>query len=199
MADGLSILAAYGDAEFSDAELKVIDTAVATYVFDTTGTVTLLNGAAVGSDFTDRIGRKSMFKSLLLQGLVAPVSGAVSSLNRIMLVYDTQPNGALAVVTDVLNTANAASMLNLNNRDRFEILWDEYFETGFYTAGAVADRTSRPVRQYQEFDLPTVYGGAGATVASVQTGALLLLTVGTQLAAAGATFVGAVRVRFVDS
>lgn len=53
-------------------EKKVVDTASASYACDTTGSVTLLNGMAQGSDFTNRIGRKYTNVAVQLEDFSVP-------------------------------------------------------------------------------------------------------------------------------
>lgn len=181
----------------------MVDTAAATYVFDTTGTVTLLNGTATGTDFTNRIGRKVNWRSFLIQGLIqVSTSPAFVSLNRIMIVYDSQPNGALPAVTDVLQQATAVSPLNLNNRDRFRVLLDKRFALGPYNttvSSSVADRTCMHLNKYRKCNVDTIYDGTTAAIADIQSGSVFMLTIGTQPATSNHLFTGTVRMRFVDS
>jgi len=66
---------------------------------------------------------------------------------RMLLVYDTQPNGALPGITTVLKDANAAaattvnSHLNLDDRERFQIVRDMLFmmPAATYAAGVITN------------------------------------------------------------
>jgi len=98
----------------------------------------LLNDIGNGSAFYQRVGRKISMKSLELclqiypQGLVAGTQYP-SQILRLMVVYDTQANGTTPVITDILNSVNgtgtgwltaqqALNQINLNNRDRFQLI-----------------------------------------------------------------------------
>ena len=112
-------------------ERKVIDVDPALYAGDTTGSVTLLNGVATGTDFTDRIGRKIVMRSLYLRGTLSPVDGiTLDNMCRVLIVYDMQSNGAAPAITDVLKSATSIAQLNMNNRDRFRVIMDKQFAVG---------------------------------------------------------------------
>lgn len=188
-------------------EKKLVDTASATYACDTTGSVTLINGCAQGTDFTNRIGRKYTNVTVQLEGIVQPQDTTTNANKyRIMLVYDAQPNGALPAVTDVLTAATSNSFMNLNNRDRFKVLCDVNGVVGPLTVDTTAtqavgysDMAQANVRVFKKVNLETICDGTGATVADIQSGSIFLLTVGSGTAGAASNFVGACRVRFIDA
>jgi len=181
----------------------VTDTAVALYGMDTTGSITMLNGVATGTDFTNRIGRKVVWKSFLVQGHSIPQDASVSpNLGRVMIIYDTQPNGALPAMTDVLVTADATSPLQLNNRDRFRVLWDKRVVNGVYADAATqatADQTIKEIRKYKKCNLQTIYDGTTAAIADIQSGCIFLLTIGTQASGASYNARLNIRLRFNDA
>lgn len=184
-------------------EKKLVDTPSATYACDTTGSVTLINGCAQGTDFTNRVGRKYTNVAVQLEGLVQIQDGTSGPTKaRVMLVYDTQPNGALPAITDVLTAASSVSFMNLNNRDRFRVIcdWNDVIGSIDTTATlAYADQVIKNVSIYRKVNLETINDGVGATIADIQSGSIFLLTVGNTAAGNGANFIGACRVRFTDS
>lgn len=184
-------------------EKKVIDLAANTYACDNVGTLTALNLVATGSDFTQRIGRRITIKTVQLEGMLGPVDSTTNMTKvQMWLVYDSQPNGVLPAITDFMSQSRADAFLNLNNRDRFKVLWNlsttlggnNNIATQPYQAPAVAN-----VSVYKKCSLPVVYDGAGATMADVQTGAVYLICLGNQIAGTGAAFTGSTRIRFVDA
>lgn len=139
-------------------------------------------------------------KSVQIRGMVRPNANATSCVCRVMFVYDTQPNGALATIADIFQAATGDSMLNLNNRDRFKVLMDKQITMGFYNTTAsssVADRTVTNIKKYKKLNLDTIYDGTTAAIGDVQSGALLLVTLGT-LAGSVWELLATVRVRFAD-
>lgn len=188
-------------------ERKVIDTASASYDINTTGSVTLLNGVAAGTDFTDRIGRKIIMKTAQIEGCINQTGGDVATtVNycRVMIVYDKQSNGALPAITDVLTAATSKSFMNLNNRDRFVVLLDRRHAVG--SRGITATQSFSdgpgpvPLHEYIKINLPVIYDGGTAAIGDIQTGSLFLLTIGDVAAGTSdAQFIGALRVRFADA
>lgn len=187
-------------------ERKVIDTAAASYACDTTGSVTFINGAAQGTDFNQCLGRKYENVAVQIEGTVGPVDGTTGNNKcRVMIIYDEQPNAALPAITDILTASTSAAFMNLNNRDRFKILMDENFTIGGIDTTATQSYAMSPtvmnISRYIKCNLPTIRNGAATTAAITNyvTGTLLLVTIGSQPAASGATLVAATRVRFVDN
>jgi hypothetical protein len=118
-----------------------------------------------------------------------------------MLIYDDQPNGALPAITDILNTADPASQLNLNNRDRFRVLKDKCFAFDPYLQSASASAQIFSVRIYRKLNIDCTFNGVnGGTIADIQTGALLLAYVGSNAAGVStdANAYLSSRVRFLD-
>jgi len=117
-----------------------------------------------------------------------------------MLVYDMQPNGVAPVITDILSASTSNAFMNLTNRDRFKVIWDRDVSLGPVdnTSGtAYADRTQSLAKCFKPVNLEVIFGGTAATIGSIQTGALWLVTIGS--VAATYQFSGAVRVRFADA
>lgn len=185
-------------------ELKTVDVDQANYVADTTGSVTLLNGVATGTDFTDRIGRKTIMKSLYIQGYVSAIDNTVSNnLSRLIVVYDNQSNGGAPAVLDVLKQATSISQINLNNRDRFKILVNKTFPIAAIdntaTQALAGSPTIHKVKIFKRLKHEVLFNGTGATIASIATGSLYLITIGNTAAGTGGNFNLSTRVRFEDA
>lgn len=198
-----------------DAEKKVSDLGPAQLGMNTTGTFTLLAAPVPGSDFTNRIGRKTLIKSVYVRGIVSceladqdgPTVGASpAQLGRMIIFADMQPNGAAPAVTDLLTSASSISQLNLNNRDRFRIYCDKTFAINAYAYNTTASTSSASlsnsfaVKKFKSLNLETIYNaGTAGTIADIQSGALYLLTIGNRAAGADdATASLSIRTRFVD-
>lgn len=190
----------------NNAELKYNDLSSASYVADTTGTVTALNLTAVGDDNTTRDGRQICNKSIHVQGVILPVdvTAILNSYCRMMLVWDSQPNsGTIAAITDILVASTSLSNTNLNNRERFTILRDCRYSLGAIVTTATQAITVTPgVQVVNEFvnlkDVKTTYSGTTAAIGSVATGALLMVTIGNQAAGDCGRFDLTTRLRFTD-
>jgi hypothetical protein len=130
-------------------ELKCFDVTPGNLNFLTSGTGTsvgVYNAIVQGSDVYNRIGRKIYMKSIHIRGTIVPIATSVADTGRILVVYDSQPNGGgLPVVGSVLQdcnggvATNGSSHLNINNRQRFKIIKDYQvlLPSETYTAGVV--------------------------------------------------------------
>lgn len=185
-------------------ELKYVDTAAASYVCDTTGTVTCLNLIAVGDDNTTRDGRQTTIKSVQLRGIVHPLDTTTNdTYARVMLVWDNANNsGAIATIAQILTAATSLSFPLIDNSNRFTILSDQTFPVGLLNNTATQAVSNSPndhlVDLYKKINQVTQYSGTTAAIGSIQNGALLMVTLGNQAAGGGAVAQIATRVRFCD-
>lgn len=185
-------------------ERKFIDVLARTDIFDVTGVVVPINLCATGTDYTERIGRKTTALSLQIRGVIEPNAAiVVGTLGRILCVYDSQVNGALPAVNDILVATSALSFMNLNNRDRFKILFDwnrPFGHADTFTAGSKFEGGHEVgyIKKFKKCNLPTVWDGTAATIGSCQTGAIYIVIVGTT---AQPTYhvTWQSRVRFIDN
>ena len=178
------------------AELKAVDTTI-NQVADTTGAVTLLNGVARGDDINQRVGRRVRLASLQasIVNYVTPATG-IDQTHRCLIVYDKQSNGVAPAITDVLVSASTVAMPNLDNRQRFVILYDKlmHLNAAAEPGSMVAFKINKRLPYGVQFN-----SGDAGTVADIQTGGLFFITIGS-IAAGGTagTFSGRVRVRYTD-
>ena len=169
-------------------ELKTIDVAPTQTEATTTSSINLLNGVATGTDYTARIGRKIMMKNLYLRIQIAPVDQVTSDTHvRLLCVYDMQTNGVAPAMTDVLNTASTVDHVNLNNRDRFKILFDKCVPIGAnvntatqaYSNGKNVYYIKKYLNLATKGATETQYNGVGATVGSIATGSIYFVFFGS--------------------
>lgn len=174
--------------------------------FDTTGTVTVLNGMAQGTSQSTRIGNKITMRSCYLRYRVTNSAATTGALMfRVMVIYDTQTNATTPALSDILQTGPAdptMRVMNLANRDRFKILYEDTFTP---VGTVVSDTTG--VTEFQEYrqkylklNLDTIYNNtSGGTVADIQTGGLFLVTMSNfPTGASEPTGVATVRIRYTD-
>jgi len=197
----------YGASVRSPGEKKVIDVAQTTTAVNTTGSVTLLNGVATGTDFTDRIGRRTNVTAIQLRGFFTPdlTSATITqNLARILIVEDQQTNGVIATIADILNAVTPTSFMNMSNRERFKVHMDQQLALG--PQNFTSDLVCAPcpgghvINFYKKVNIPMVFEGTAATIASISSGALYLVTVGN--VAAGnldSQLLWSSRVRFIDA
>jgi len=186
-------------------ELKYVDVAEASYACSTTGSVTCLNLLAVGDDNTTRDGRQVCIKSVQLRGIVNPASPACNVTNaRVMLVWDNAANsGTIATIAMILAASTSNSFPLIDNAQRFTVLMDRTFAIGQVSNTATQSYAWGPATYnidfYKKMNSVTQYSGTTAAIGSIQNGALLLVTIGDQVAGVAAVAKIASRVRFTDS
>lgn len=210
---GRSVAAARSRSSYTSAprssggkEKKVIDLAEANYAVNTTGSVTALNLVAQGTDYTDRIGRIIKPVSVQVRGtFLGEDATTLDQLGRVMLVWDSQPNGAtIATIAQILNAATSTSFNNLQNRDRFKIIRDEMVNLGGVDTTATQTYASKGPENINWYvplgnDYVTQYNTTTGVIAAVSHGALLLVTIGSNATTAGHLFKASTRVRFTDN
>lgn len=177
-------------------EYKNIDVGQ-TIATDTTGAVVLLNGCARGDDINNRIGRKTMMRSLQLTVVSLVTAGTgVDQFHRVLVVYDRQTNATALTGAQVLSTFGTTAFKNLENRSRFKILMDKTIHLN-----ASNEPGSEKIwKKYFRFNLPVTYNsGDDGTVADITTGSLYCLIVGNKVAGATAGTTGLYsRIRYND-
>lgn len=185
-------------------ERKFIDVASVTTAFDVTGSVIPVNLSATGTDYTERIGRKTTNVSIQMRGLIHPTStSAVSGLARVLCIYDAQVNGVTPSISDILISGSAISPMNLNNRDRFKIIFDWVRPISSYNdinSGLThqGGNDVHSIKKFKKINLPTIWDGTTAAIGSCQTGAIYMVFIGTT-ASGTYSCVWTSRVRFVDN
>lgn len=185
-------------------ELKAIDVDPTTTTITSTGTLVLLNGAAQGTDFTNRIGRKIKMTSLFIRAFIYPEDDiTLESLLRVSIVYDSDANGAAPAITDILKSASPIALMNLNNRDRFEVLMDKQYMIGKTNNTATQALTNGnnlfDFKEYITLDHDTIFGGTGATIADIKTGSIYLMMISSTAGTDCPNMSYATRIRFNDS
>lgn len=183
--------------------------------------ITLVNGCAVGTNFNNRIGRSIHMKSLRIRGAIFPSGNAGTTAGEylsIYCVYDRQTNGAAPIYPDIFQSVDSGGggnnavfdFPNLNNSERFIVLWEEHLQVANTAAAAANNAQSDNIQdqtimhQYDKYiklnDLPINFSTTGDGVADVASGALFIVTCGSQTAAsAGCTFNYVTRLRYTDA
>lgn len=191
--------------QLSPGEFKSIDENVSAATLDTTGSVTLLNGCARGSDIDEREGREITMKSIQLRGLInANANAAQNQWVRIMIVYDRQTNGAEPAIADIVSPGSLVGMRSLENRKRFKILMDRTITLNANYDGAstvyTASNNHHFIEYYRKLDHPVTFNsGSAGTVSDISTGSLYMVRMGTIASGTGAAAISFTsRVRYQD-
>lgn len=179
-------------------EIKDNDVDIATMPFNTSGAIQLLNGIAQGTDFTQRVGRKFTMTSIYIRMIIQNGTTQVpNNIARWMVVYDKQTNSNALTIANVLAAVSTTAPNNLDNRDRFVVIYDKCHNIG---ATGGNDNQKVFIRKFRRCNLEVTNSGTGNTVGSIATGSLYFITVGDVVPGTTASTVtaGTVRIRFKE-
>lgn len=141
---------------------------------NTTGAVVLLNGLASAGR-----GSKVLMKSIQMNGYCKPITGTgIAQMHRVVVVYDRQNNGGTPAITDIMRSAQAISMKNQLNDQRFLVLYDGLFAVASATDGnavPVPFRFYKKLNQLINFSPTSTDAAAGIT-----SGAIWLAVLGSE-------------------
>ncbi|AJD07551.1 capsid protein [Sewage-associated circular DNA virus-29] len=163
----------------------------------TTPVAYLLHNPAQGADYNQRIGRKTVVKSIYIRGrmFVEPVGltplpadqWCPGQQARLIVFIDYQPNGATPALTDLLNSADPASQLNADNRDRFKVVKDKVFTFGPVCVSnsdlVSSERSYQDFKFFKKLNLECINNSTSTNaIADIQSGALFAYFIGTNVA-----------------
>lgn len=193
------------NAAGSSTESKFYDHVLAAgslFAIATTWTLTSVFLLPQGTDANMRIGRKVFVKACTYRHFVQSITGGTSTAClRSVLVYDKQPNGVIAAALDIFTVDGITGQLNLNNRERFIVLWDicGSRETNIGQLNTVDDCTY--IKKFKKLNLPVQYNGTTSdpgTVGSIITGNFILCTAQNGQSTTGPQDTLNLRFRFTD-
>lgn len=206
---------------YRQGELKSVDVFESSAILSQTATFQLMNGIQSGSSFYNRIGNVVRLRSLHLIGQLVVNGTAPASIpeyDRVMVIYDRQSNGAFPALADVLtsykNDGTTSSTvfdhLNMNNKDRFQVLCDIRLAIPYNTNGAPNADLASIIDYNGEYNINRFIKLKGSEVhfkassnpsviGDISTGAIFLMTVGSSvLATAPFTLDWSCRLRYYD-
>ncbi len=188
-------------------EKKFVDSAIA-YAPGAGGAVGIGVDIDQGATESNRVGRKATVTDILFKGHIAfgaTTGAAPDGVNRVrvLLVQDTQPNGALPTAINIFGAAaDINSYRDLPNASRFKILYNKLFTRG--PPCAVGDGTTNwnlasyvPVRANIKCCIPFEFSGTGSGIADQTTNSVVWVLFEEASAPATTTQITQ-RIRFVE-
>jgi len=183
-------------------EKKYFDTAsgpTATVAYPA-ATITSLNLVPQNTNPNGRIGRSIKINKLNFRAIFSVGGTTVASdILRCILFIDTQANGALPIVTDLLDQT-AAHLTNFNllaNNRRFIVLKDWIFtmnKTVELTTGSNST-TLKFIKLNKKLDLNVEFSSTTGAITEIRSNNLVLLISGGSVAS---TFETTARIRYTD-
>lgn len=190
-------------------------TAIATALIDGEADPTSslsLNAIAQGDGNSNRDGRRVIMHSVHIRGRIhfanVNVTSPGSPMCRLMLVLDTQTNGAQLSADNVL--ANPATTLetlafrNLQYSQRFRVLWDRMYKLepkGLAFINAANQYTTLASAKFtinKKLALVTNYSGTAATINNITDNSLHIICYADDLLSSAGSLAYYSRVRFTD-
>lgn len=162
-------------------ELKFLDTLVNDAVVTSTMANTVLNVVPQGDGDSERVGRKITIKKIMVKGSVILSPGSkAQAYNRVlvMLVHDKATNKAQFTGTDLRVTDSIDAYSNLQNANRFQILWAEYIDVnaggyGGYDAGSLETcEAGQKFEAYVKCSIPCQYSSTTGAIGEMTTGSV---------------------------
>ncbi len=152
---------------------------------------------------TGRDGRKCTVKNIgwkfqLKLNIFAGTTLDYGDTIRVILYLDKQCNGATAVNTDILETADFQSFNNLANKSRFKTLMDRTYDINMMAAagdGAVNDSAPVVINDsfYKKCNIPLEFDGATGAITELRSNNIGVMICG-EIGVAG--FQSKMRLRF---
>lgn len=175
-------------------EYKYLDTTTASASLSQSPALVQLTNMAQGDGVSQRSGDSITVVSILVKAVFTTQTAGDNNFIRCLLVQDRQTNGAIATIGDVLLDASAqdniVSPLNLDNKHRFRVLADRYFEVNDQGVNAAL------WHEYKKCNIKIRYDANAGDITDLSSNSLFLMTLGY-----GSTgdVQSIVRIRFLDS
>nr|UOF83112.1 capsid protein [Cressdnaviricota sp.] len=180
-------------------EFKALDIQSQSIAVNTTGAVTPIVGIAGGADINQRIGNQVANRSYDFKGYIeADASATANQVCRIMFIWDTDPAGAAATLSQIFGTPTPTvnTERNLAYRNRFIIMKDMRVPL----APVGQDGSIRSVKWYRKMYKTTTYINNLGTIAAISKGVMLLVTFGSVVSgSADAQLRYDIRQRYTDN
>lgn len=168
------------------ADSKYFDVAATQYGFNTTGSVTHLDIIPQGDTVSQRNGKAWQNTNLQVRGYLYGDTTALLNQVAMYIIWDRQPNKALAGVTDILAVAASYGFMNRENKGRFLCIkkWQRMLigNTTAVATGREALVIDKWIRLPAECVAQCTAADTTGVIGNRVTGALLLLTVGSSAA-----------------
>ena len=188
-------------------EMKFHETEVDDIIVAAGGTLITdsINKIPQGDGETQRIGREVRILHVLWRYEISlPFSDAQAVAKngdsvRVILFLDKQCNEATATVTNILESSNIHSFMNLDNRDRFVFIMDKLHDINYIAMGSdgVGLMSQTGVKQqytfYKEVDILLEFNGENGDIGEIRSNNLGILLCGSNGVAG---FDSKIRLRF---
>lgn len=145
-----------------------------------TPAVVLLSTIAIGTDANQRIGRRIQYHNIEVSWVWRwSANHGGPNHARFMIVFDSAPNGALPAYTDILHNSSVQTLVKADTRSRFTVLLDSMCTSAVNDPVGTGNMSWENFRGHKLISLAgkhAQYIGTDATIASMEKGAIYLVT-----------------------
>lgn len=185
-------------------EKKYLDTALTSTADISAGAVlNSLNLVPQGTTDVTRIGNKIRITNINCHGYANNDDQTTAAFGggnlRVILFQDKQCNGATAAVTDILKSANIQSFRNMDQVDRFNILYDKVHHIPIMATNAL--HTSYGARYWKinkKCNIDVHFSSTTGAITEIRSNNIGILYISDQ-ATVNACNQGTARVKFIDA
>lgn len=173
------------------SELKYVDaTPLAAQTITTSMSTVMMSAISAGTSVNGRVGELVTMSKVEFR--LAFVTGDATQTLRMLILIDTQPNGAAFVQTDLFeNASDPLSAINWQYKRRFTILKDKTFTLDTYNPTCAVTGTVK-------VKADTKYNGTSNSIANITKNALYFVFVSDSGAVPQPTVSGNIRLFFRD-
>ncbi len=171
-------------------------TLTAATIVNGSGAIQQLTNIPQGDTTSSRDGSQCRVLSVQGKGIISQDPDAVQTVVRLMLVLDKQTNQAIYNTSDLLETVvNVASLiapLNLDNKNRFIVLWDKIFS---FSSNS---QTVRTFKFFKKLNLLLRYDASTPSIADLTSNSLSMVRISSEASMVPQLDI-ITRVRFIDN
>lgn len=176
-------------------ERKLIQTVETNSNIGSTPTRTLISGVTRGDSAVERDGSQITMVNIRFKALLKKHASATNTNVRLMLVQDSQTNGANFATADLLSDTSADDCLvstrNLDNMKRFRVLMDRLYHLNDTSPSAY-------ITYYKDLKIKCRYSGNAGTIADINDNSIFLVEMSDE-ATNTPTITYHCNIRFVDA
>jgi len=181
-------------SKYPRTELKLTSNGADAAAVAPAGVLYLLNQANKGTDQNDRVGQKTLVKSINIRGLLTN-GNATTAQVRIILFIVKQPRGTAPTFDEMLDTVAVMSQRNVTTFRRQTILRDFVMTL---SPLSLDSRDHKTFKIYKRLNLPVLFDDSDAgTVADIESNALYIGAFSDAAANVAMTWTG--RTAFTDA
>lgn len=152
---------------FVNTEKKYLDVNASSQTMTNTGTLALLNGLALGSSASARLGQSIKMFDLFINGHIAINTASTAVQVQVLVLLDTQANAAAPSITNVFTSAEPTALRLIGTGVRFRILMRRRLTLSINGTESVQFKRRIPLGQHVRYN--SLNNG---TIADINTNSL---------------------------